>query len=147
MVSGQEVKVQETTKMMYMDIGCRGDVINMTCLTDGTSNITISKATYGLYDMTCTDACCAPNPLYDCMEDMNTVNPDFFEYLLFVCNGQPSCDVQFNGYFMNTECGGADADYLQVFFECSVVFEGPIAFITKAHKYNESTLYLLFLKN
>ena len=123
--------MQETTSRTYMGIGCGGDVISMTCSTDGTSNITIAKATYGSYDMTCSDSCCAPNPVYDCVEDMQTVNPDFFEYLQFVCNGEQSCNVEFNSYVMDTYCAGVYANYLQVFFECSHVIEGSISFMAR----------------
>ena len=119
-----------------MNIGCRGDGISLTCPADRTSNITVSKATYGLYNMSCSDACCAPNPSFDCGEDVQTVNPDFFEYLQFICNGQSSCNFEFNGYVMDT-CSGADADYLQVFFDCSQVVDGPIAFMARNLERNQ----------
>ena len=123
---------------VYTEVGCPGDVITMTCSVDGSSNITISKATYGLYATSCSDACCVPNPLYDCLEDMQAVNPDFFDYLKFICEGEPSCNVEFNGYFMDTDCGSLDADYLQILFECTAFGEEPVAFMVR----NLETEYL-----
>ena len=128
--SGQDVRVQEATSRVYMSIGCLGDVISMTCSTNGSSNITISKATYGLYDLACSSGCCAPNPYFDCDEDMQTVNSDFFEYLQYICDGQSSCSFEFNGYVMDT-CSASVADYLQIFLECSSVEDGPIAFMVR----------------
>ena len=113
-----------------MEIGCVGDVIRMVCSTDGTSTVKVSKATYGLYDISCFDACCAPNYVYDCVEDLETVNPDFFEYLRVICDGQPFCSFDFNGYVLDS-CISSVADYLQVFFECSDVSESPIAFMVR----------------
>lgn len=124
----ESVRIKATSSNVFMEFGCPGDIINITCSQDGSSNVTITKATYGYNNDYCAKACCISSPLYDCREDMETVNGDFFDFLQFSCDGKPFCSAEFNGYIMDTDCSGNNADYVQIFFDCQPVVEGPVAF-------------------
>ena len=113
-----------------MSIGCRGQNIDLSCIGED-SRITIRKATYGSYYLDCSESCCPPNPKWDCTEDMQTVHSDIFEYLQQQCDGEQSCSYEFNGYVMDTSCNSDDADYLQVFYDCSHITQGPVAFMVQ----------------
>ena len=114
-----------------MRFGCHGEDINLTCPAGEESRITILKATYGSFGRTCTDSCCPPIPIGDCTQDMQTVHSATFEYLQQQCNGEQSCSYQFNGFVMASSCDNDDADYLQVFYECSHFTQGPVAFMVR----------------
>ena len=105
--------------------------IHLTCPAGEESRITIRKATYGSYRAPCSESCCPPNAKWDCTEDMQTVDSDRFEYLQQQCDGEQSCSYEFNGYVMDTSCNSDDADYLQVFYDCSHITQGPVAFMVQ----------------
>ena len=105
-----------------MEMNCRGRYINLRCSNDGSSNITITKATYGSYNRACASGtCCAPNPFRDCTEDTVEVHEEGYQYMQARCDGKASCSFEFNGYVMDTSCSGKVADYLQVFYECDSI--------------------------
>ena len=64
-------------------------------------NISLTRAQWGHYYLACSSDCCAPNPAYDCTVDMGTVEPDWFEYIQFQCDGKQSCEVDFILYAIN----------------------------------------------
>ena len=113
-----------------MAMVCARDIKTLTCSIDGSSNITIKIATFGVYNFTCSYTCCPPNHVRDCTEDAESTAPKFFKFLEMYCNGEPSCSVEFTGHSLNTECGGVEGDYLEIFYECSSKAEGPVAFMS-----------------
>ena len=114
---------------IFMSIGCRGHQITLSCSAGKESQITIHKATYGSFDHTCSVSCCAPNALRDCTEDMQTAHSDIFENLQQQCDGEQTCSFEFNGFVMDTSCNSDEANYLQVFYDCSNVAQGPVGFM------------------
>ena len=81
-------------------------------------NITITKAQWGKYNTACFDNCCPPNPAIDCTVDMQTVEPDLFEYIKDQCDGKQSCELDFIAYEVDECLDGYIADYEQVFYDC-----------------------------
>ena len=127
-----------------MVLGCHDDIIPIKCSADGSSNITIKSAIYGLYDDACPalNECCAPNPLYDCVEDMNTVTPTYFELIQYNCDGKHNCSTEITWDYVMYACGGEfNFDYVQIFFECSSVVEGPIAFMVQNLKREDLNIH------
>ena len=111
MASGQATRQQESTDRMYMEMGCPGDVISMTCSTEGTSNITISKAAFGWSFFGCSGSCCVPNLWADCYEDVQVFHPEVFQNLQDTCNGKSTCEFKFSrNTTMDDLCSGRFVD-------------------------------------
>ena len=112
---------------MYTTLGCANDAITLSCPNDRT--IVITKAHWGKYNLEC-ENCCPPNPAYDCTVDMETAEPEFFEFIKFQCDGMTSCNLEYGAYLVN-ECEFEyTADYEQIFYDCNPFDETEIIAFT-----------------
>ena len=75
---------------------------------------------YGVTDetyFTC-EPCCAPNHIYDCFVDIESLRPNIWDILVEDCNGQNSCSF-LNLVASMPECDADEsADFIQVFYDC-----------------------------
>ena len=110
-----------------MAVVCRSDDSFLLACPAEESRITIRRATIGLFSTPCSDSCCAPNIRRDCSNDLQTDHSDTFEQLQQQCDGQQwYCSYEFNHH--EIKCSVNAADYLQVFYDCSNIEQGPVAF-------------------
>ena len=70
-----------------------------------------------------------------------SVDSSTFEDLQQHCDGEQSCSYEFNGYVMDTSCNNVNADYLQVFYDCSHVTQGPVAFMVRNLERQQLSIY------
>ena len=80
-------------------------------------NISITKAQWGKYALTCSN-CCPPHPQRDCTVDMETKEPDLFGYIKNQCDGKQTCDLGYIAFLLNDCELEYFADYLQTFYDC-----------------------------
>ena len=115
-----------------MSFGCRGQEVRLTCPTDVDSRITVRSATYGSFFVNCSGSCCPPHAYKDCKDTIWSASHDLFDYFQKPCNGNQSCSFDFNGYMMrSSRCNGKNADYLQVFYDCSHIPHRTVAFMVR----------------
>ena len=115
---------------MYIEHGCLGDILSLSCPDSG--EILITRADFGVYYLACSD-CCSPNPVHDCFVDVQTVAPEYFDFLKFQCDSQNSCSFEYTGYLVDECQAGYVADYMQVLFDCLPFnSSGPVGFTAKA---------------
>ena len=110
-----EVGMAETYSQ-FSSFACADETATLSC--PAGRNITVTRATYGVTDetyFTC-EPCCAPNHIYDCFVDIESLRPNVWGVLVDDCNGQNSCSF-LNLVTSTPECGVDEfADSMQVFY-------------------------------
>ena len=117
---------------LFTAIGCFSDTLSLSCPTNQT--ITTTYAIYGKYADTCSD-CCVPNPADDCTENVEAIRPGDWLGIQYYCDGENSCEYQYQGSLMHQCAQEYLADYLQIFYNCLPVdVNAPVAFTAYANR-------------
>ena len=115
---------------MYIELGCIGDILTLGCT--GTGTISVTRADWGKLDRNCDIECCPPNPSLDCTVDIQTSDPEYFDFLKLQCDSYTSCSFNYTGRTIDECQANYSADYMQVFYDCiSNENTGPVAFTAK----------------
>ena len=112
---------------MYIAQGCLAQDLTLSC--PGSGEILITSADFGVYYLECTSTCCPPNPVYDCFVDVESVAPNFYNFMKSECDTLNTCTFEYTGYVVDECVTGYVADFMQVFYDCiSEDNTGPVGF-------------------
>ena len=113
----------QTLSRSFADVnsayGCFEDIITLSCAENRT--IFVTNAYYGQFLQTCSHegiACCSPNPVNDCVEDLETNSPADWLVLKTWCDNQTSCEFVNRGGYMGSCADTSRVDYLTVNYQC-----------------------------
>ena len=104
---------------IYSAYGCFQDTISLSC--PDARTIFVTNAIYGQFLQSCSHegiACCPPNLVVDCEEDLETNNQQDWQAIKDVCDNQTSCDFVNGGGYVPSCADPNVVDYMTVNYQC-----------------------------
>ena len=99
----------------FIEFGCIGQNLSLSC---SSGSIHVVDAFYGKYEDICVLCCKAPNPLSDCIENVEETRPSDWAAIKLLCDGQSSCVYEYQGSTVDSCLMNYVADYMEISYDC-----------------------------
>ena len=106
---------QHTSSGQQSILKCYGEIFSQTLCTSPTF-IEIQSADYG--KTTSSDATNCNSDEKVCWQDVQQVNPTYYQHILNSCNGNQACIGLVADWAQMPQCGNTLSDYVELFYRC-----------------------------